>query len=258
MKNIITLILISTCSLLFHSCENNPIGSSSYTTEATDGELIGVVADSLGGPLAGVNVYYIFHFDPVASPVLLTTNHLHSSQTDIASTPESPAKTLPTTSIEFDLPFDTVVSMTLLRYGTRELLATIVDHQHLAAGRNEVQFDVSHYTNGLYLVDLIIGNSSIYWEATYALLIDTSTTNPTMLYQTTPLTTTSSEGNFTLPLSELGIGVVIPQSDFNGGINYIKVSSSIDVVLYKKNYTPVIIPMTIDPKQSAYVIALMQ
>ena len=219
MKKYFFLVIIILCLLPYLSCRNNPVDGGSFGNTIT-----GKIVDAYGLPIEGVGIHYIFHLDSV-------------------STPSSRAKTLPSTVIRFDIPFDTVISLTLLRYGTRELIMTLLDHEHLQAGYHSVQFDAGHLTNGLYLAHLTIGDAAS--DRILALLTDTA-----HLVQTTPLTTSDAQGKFSLPISVFGIGVLLNATNFSGGLYTVRLSNTIDLVLYKENYQLLIKTVTIDATKS--------
>jgi hypothetical protein len=214
------VILLLLAFLLYSfGCSNNPVGPGSVGPA-----LSGTVTDLHGAPLSGVGVHYIFHLDSV-------------------STPSAQGKTLPTVLFRFSVETDTVVSLALLRYGTRELILNIIDHEHMTAGVHAAEFDATLLTNGLYIMHLTIGN--FVSERILALLQDTS-----HLVQTRPLTTTDARGHFSLPISVFGIGTHLTEMNESFNPYTVKVSDTIQVVLTRENVLLFMKTVVVDTTQS--------
>src|SRR5512142_306961 len=120
-------------SLAASGCRDNGIDGGGTYSPALKGSVTGV----LGNPIPGVGVHYIFSLSP--------TTHLAPLK-----------KPLPPTTIEFNLPADRTITLRILRYGTRELLVTLVDHQPMAAGVHSVDFDATPFTTCLYIYQLLV------------------------------------------------------------------------------------------------------
>ncbi|HEV8539314.1 MAG TPA: hypothetical protein VGR15_10405 [Bacteroidota bacterium] len=216
------LLLTFTC-LIYFGCSENTVGV--IGTVSTTFALSGRVVDPQGAPIEGVGVHYIYYLDPVASVHAL-------------------AKSMPTVSIEFCMTEQADVTLSLLEYGSREHIMTLVDNELFDEGCHSAQFSGDSLTNGLYIIHLSIGNS--LRERLLAFLV----TEVDQLVLTKPLTTTTSQGKFSLQYSSLGIGVILTNTDFNGHEYNLAISTTIDLVLYKEGYRPLVTRMTINPLQS--------
>ena len=53
-----------------------------------------------------------------------------------------------------------------------------------------------------------------------------------------------------LPISVFGIGVLLNATNFSGGLYTVRLSNTIDLVLYKENYQLLIKTVTIDATKS--------
>jgi hypothetical protein len=210
----------------FLTCRDNGVGTGGVPFPV----LLGTVTAPGGAPLAGVGVHYIFHLTPSAGLAPLN-------------------KPLPTTVISFDLPADAVVTMRILRYGSRELIATLVDHQFLAAGTQEVDFDASRLTNGLYIYQLLIEGLPPEEHIMALLKYDVRD-----LESSEPLTSTDLQGHFSLPYAVLGIGVKLALTLNDPTVlTYYVISDTIDLVLTKPGFQALVIPMTINTSSNQSV-----
>jgi hypothetical protein len=141
--------------------------------------IIGKIVDSNGNPLEEVGVHYI--------PKLVDTS------------PASFSKITPTTIIRFSIPEATELTLYILRYGSRDTVAVLMQNQQVAAGTHASQFSGDSLTNGVYIY--VIEYDDIHIEKKMLLLKSYGE-----LWNTIPLVKSSSDGSFTLPFDILAIG----------------------------------------------------
>ncbi len=208
--------------VMFGSCnKSNPIGpnqSSAY--------LNGQVIDSQGNPIDSVNFHYI-------------PNLVHSGLEK-----SSPGKICPSTQIEFTVLRRSYVNLSIYRWFTRDLIATLVNDT-LEAGVHAVTFDGASFTNGVYIYHL--AEDTVVLEKYMFLIQDTSS-----LPSTFPLAVTNSSGRFSEPIGVFGIGlpfyITTPQGPTPTDTVYI--SSTIQVVLCKAGFKTLVQSVTIDTTKS--------
>ncbi len=190
-------------------------------------DFFGSVYDSHGMPAQGVAVHYIPHLSGWTGPLAIL-------------------KTTPVTTISFLLPRDGIVTMTMYRYGSNELIATLIDHQKMFAGMQEVSSDMSRFTNGIYRYIVALDGTMITDRIMLFLPA------PDMRYinhleGTTGLTVTGIDGKFSLPHSVFGIGLSFKNSDENGEIIGITtISDTIDLVLMQTGHQPFVRQVVVD------------
>ncbi len=187
----------------------------------------GQVVDDQGCPIQGVGVHYLF--DLLPSELSKGNN------------------TLPSTTIHYELPRAGHVTLKILRWYTREFIATLIDTQQ-NAGVYQVSFDVSHVTNGIYI---------------YRLSIDTAVTEKRMLLlntviaelvQARPLVTSDARGQVTIANGQFGFGVPFIHTSTSGNIlDTTYISPAIQMVLYKEGYQTLVQPISIDPSREMSV-----
>jgi len=225
MKKIFAILLPLLAALLAMSCNNGPDNIVGF--EASTAVFSGKVMGAGGGPMAGVGVHYIFDFDPASSVAPLS-------------------KSTPTTLIDFELPGDGDVTLNILRYGSRKYIATLLHNEPMSAGQNEVEFDPSKLTNGLYVLQIIAGNY------THESIMALRNTDIGSLIRTEPLAVTDAEGNFTIPYSWLGIGRKLTVGFDGINLYNVRISDRIGVVLYKPGYRAVAGTVILNPGSSTY------
>ena len=161
-------------------------------------------------------------------------------------------KKLPTTTIQFELQEHSRVTLKLLRFGSRDTVLNILNNELFAAGVYEVDVDMSRLTNGVYIAHFII-NGTIS-ERQIVLL----NTDVNQLIQTAPLATSDPSGKFSLPLSLLAIGTRFITTNEIFQPDTLWISRSVDLVLYKQGFQPLVTPVTIDPNKSVEMTFRLQ
>jgi hypothetical protein len=182
--------------------------------------LNGQVKDSQGNPVEGCGVHYIFSM--TSSPL---------AKID---------KTCPSTVIQFSVPGRSKVTLRILRWFTRDIIATLVDDT-LNSGSHVVTFDATTVTNGIYLYQLTIDTTLL--EESMVLL----NTDISALAKTVPLVTTDARGNFSLPYGLFGFGIPFQRTSASGPtLDTVYVSHTIQIVLSKSGYATSVTTITID------------
>ena len=182
--------------------------------------LYGQVKDSEGNPVQGCGVHYIFSM--TASPLAKLE------------------KTCPSTQIQFSIPGRSKVTLTVLRWYTREFVATLLDDT-LDSGIHSVTFDGAAWTNGIYIYQLTINGNVVEKPMTF---LDTDVS---ALVKTAPLVTTDARGQFSLPYGLFAFAVPFLRSSVSGStLDTVYVSHTIQIVLNKPGYTTSVTTVTID------------
>lgn len=220
MKKFFHGMIVVTIALLALSCRDNGVGPD-WRFPAINGKVV----NAGGAPLGDVGVHYIMHFDSTLVQYTLS-------------------KRLPITLIRFELQEPSYVTLKLLRFGSRDTLLTILNNELFAAGVNEVEVNMSKLTNGMYIAHFII-NGSVRERLLVLFNMEIN-----QLIQTSPLATSDASGNFSLPISLLGIGTRILSMNANFGIDTLWISKKIDLVLFKEGYQPLVTPMSVDVNNS--------
>jgi hypothetical protein len=207
-------------SLLFAVCmvcgcrkNDNP-----FIDEIIPPFLFGQVNDFQGNPVEGCSVHYIFS----------TTSSSLGKQVKIC----------PSTMISYCTPARSKVTLILLRWFTRESIATLVDDT-MEAGAHTVTFDRTNITNGVYIYQLKFDTTVL--EKKFLILNNDIST----LVEAYPLTVTSSSGAFTLPYGIFGFGVPFPVP-YTIEEDTFYISHTIQIVLGKEGYFPFSETITID------------
>lgn len=206
----IILLIISGCT------KDTPVSSG-----PSGPFLYGKVIDTQGNPVDSVGFHYIFEY---VTPGLGKT-----------------AKTCPSTHITFALQERSYVRLEVLRWYTREYIATLVDDT-LEAGTHGAMFNASGITNGVYVYRLLVNDAAL--EKAMALLdLDYST-----LVQAKPLVVSNASGEFSIPLGVFALGIPFTQTSAAGPDSLITtfISPTITAVLYKPGYFTVTKSITID------------
>jgi hypothetical protein len=208
MKTKVLLILFALFALNCH--KDNPI-EGSYEPVA----LKGTVVDSTGNAISGVGVHYIF--DMVAKRALDSKN------------------TEPSTIIQFTVADSGYVMVKILRWYSRDSLDTVVDGP-LNAGTHTVDISTLNLTNGVYIYQVV--TTSTFAEHTFIMYDD----QVSELITKTPLTTSDSQGTFSIPLGVFGINMPV----VNASSDTTYISSTIQMVLHKTGYKTLTKAITID------------
>jgi hypothetical protein len=174
--------------------------------------LSGTVTDSTGAALDSVAVHFMTHFDKSIAKTGL-------------------AKTAVTMTIEFSVESTATVTLVFYRYGTNEVIDTLVDEE-MDAGVYTVDVDNATLTNGLYYYKLYLDGrlsmrrNVMLWINDLASFADLD-----------PITYTDRNGKFTMPVSVFGIGErLLVTSTTPDVVDTITITNTIDLVLYKDGY----------------------
>jgi len=222
MRKVISCLAALIVVITFWTCnKGNPVGpnqSSPY--------LYGKVVDNQGNPIEGVRFHYIPSLIHVASPKIKL------------------AKINSIIRINFVVPKESYVNLSVHRLYTQDLIATLVNDT-LSAGAHSVGFNDSSVTDGVYYYRLTMDTTVI---VKYIVLIQDSA----LLPLTTPLALTNSSGQFSEPLRIFGIGMRFYVSSSQGPTptDTVFIPNTIQVVLYKTGYKTLIEPITIDTTYS--------
>lgn len=197
--------------------------------------LYGTVINTSGVAVESVGVHFIPHFDKTIFPF----SQSKASQIITVS------HTNPTTTIEFAIPTDGIVTLILYRYGSNDLIDTLLDHEQMLAGVNGIDFDASLLTNGTYYFRLFFNGSLL--DERRMLLVAFINNDTSIIAHSNPLCSTSHLGQFTVPYSVFGIGLkFIRTIDGPTPVDTITIVDSIDLVLFKPGYKTFIQGMKID------------
>jgi hypothetical protein len=132
------------------------------------------------------------------------------------------------------------VTLTFLRWYTREFVATLVDTMQ-NAGSYMMNFDVTHWTNGIYIMRLVINDSTS--ERRIVLM------NPdiTALLAATPLAVTDAKGRVLFADEQFGFGVPFQVTSSDGtGSDTLFISPAIQILLHKEGYQTTLQPLFVD------------
>ncbi len=173
--------------------------------------IIGKIVDSNGNPLEGVGVHYI--------PKLVDT------------APSGFAKITPTTIISFSIPEPTELTVYILRFGSRDTVAVIMQNESVAAGTYTSDFSGETLTNGVYIY--VIEYDDKHFENKMLLLKSYGE-----LWNTIPLAKSSSDGSFILPYDILAIGEYFPRTSLADPsiVDSMFISSEITLVITRGQY----------------------
>jgi hypothetical protein len=212
------------------SCHNdNPVGSKELKPA-----FYGTVVNASGVAVESVGVHFIPHLNP---PLFALSE---SKTTPVVTI----SHTNPITSIAFNLPIDGIVTLILYRYGSNDLIDTLLDHVPLAAGTNEVDFDASAMTNGTYYFRIFFNDTLL--DERRMLLVAFINNDTSIIAHSNPFCSTNHLGQFTLPYSVLGIGLQFINVTSPFPPDTITIVDSIDIVLFKSGYKTFIQGMKID------------
>lgn len=203
--------------LLLSGCHKN---DNPVSTGQLSQEIFGKVIDSQGNPIEGCGIHYIY---------TMSTSSLAKI-----------GKTCPSTSIQFNIPTTSKVTVKILRWYTRDTIATLVDDT-LSAGVHLFTFNASKVTNGIYIAQ--IQTDTAIQEQRLALSIN----DISALITTTPLVTTNSSGSFNIPYGVFGFSLPFAQTSLTGSsIDTVYVSHTIQMVVCKSGYVTATKTITID------------
>jgi hypothetical protein len=147
---------------------------------------------------------------------------------------------LPSTTIAYQLPNPAHVTLTILRWYTRELIATLVDTLQ-NAGFYTIGFDASRVTNGVYIYRLSIDTLVI---ERYVFLLNTVITD---LVQTRPFATSNTQGQLVIAYEQFGFEVPFAITSGSGNvIDTSYISPLIQIVLYKEGFQTNVQPILFD------------
>lgn len=208
MKTKVFLLLIALLALNCH--KENPF-EGGYEPVAFKG----TVVDSAGNTISGVGVHYIFN--------MYSKRVLDAGNTE------------PSTVIKFTIPDSGYVRVKIMRWYSRDSIATVVDGPY-SAGTYSVDISALKLTNGVYIYQITTG--STFSER--AFLIENEVISE--LIAKTPLALSGSDGKFSIPLGVFAINM--PVVTANSDTTYI--SNSIQMVLYKNGYKTLTKQLSID------------
>lgn len=213
-------------SIVFITGCKNDLVSTVEIPDVTH-SLYGNVIDEAGNPVEGVNVHYIFSLPTVRLEINRNEVILNS-----AATP-------PSTVISFEIPTKQKVTITILRWFTRDTI-TVLFNDTLNVGQHVFSLNTQTMTNGFYIYQIKTETNKIE-SRMFCLTSDVSS-----LITTDPLVKSNSEGAFVLPYGLLGFGISIDRVSPEGTpLSPYEVSRTIQMVLHKRGYETLIKEITI-------------
>lgn len=150
----------------------------------------------------------------------------------------------PSTIISFEIPTRQKVTITILRWFTRDTITVLFDDT-LIVGNHVFTLNSQTMTNGLYIYQIktdtkVIEKRMIYLELDVSRLITTN-----------PLVKSNSTGSFVLPFGLLGFGISFERVSPDGTpLPPYEISRTIQMVLYKPGYKTTIKDVTIPHNSS--------
>jgi hypothetical protein len=206
--SIYTIIIALFISAIFLSChKDNPV-------EPPPGPVTfsGTVTDSTGTAVEDVAVHFITHFD---KPIPQT----------------SFAKTTVSMRIEYSVDSTATVTLVFYRFGTNEVIDTLVDEE-LDAGVYTVEVDGSTLTNGLYYFKLFL-DGRLSMQRNVMVWIN----DPAQFADLDPVAYTDRNGKFALPPGIFGVGErLLVTGDTPDVIDTVTITNTIDLILYKDGF----------------------
>ncbi|MFA6979430.1 MAG: hypothetical protein WC209_08920 [Ignavibacteriaceae bacterium] len=195
-------------------------------------EFYGNVVDENGNPVGGVNVHYIFSFPNQRLEIYRNQILLNSEAIP------------PSTIISFGIPTRQKVTVTILRWFTRDTI-TVLFNDTLNVGNYTFTLNTQTMTNGFYIYQIKTDTKTIESRMHY-LDLDVS-----RLITTNPLVKSNLEGSFVLPYGLLGFGISFARVSPDGTpLPPIEISDTIQVVLFKPGYRTLIKEITIPHNSS--------
>lgn len=198
--------------------------SPTAPSKSNDAVFSGRVVDKNGRPVAGAGIHYIPEFDIISNSTRLL-------------------KPNPSTTVAFTIPENSVVTLVLLKAGTRDTVAYLAKDDTLNAGVYHFSTGDLNLTNGVYLYVLKCGD-----KISEHMMLMMSDEND--LAGKEPLAMTNSSGEFTIPYSVLGIGLKFA---FTSGtspdvLGYNVISNRMSVFITKEGYSSLKETVTVDTK----------
>jgi hypothetical protein len=211
------IIPLSLIFLWIGGCKKN---DNPLTTDKLPLFLYGLVHDSQGNPVEGCGVHYMYS---------MTTSSLAKR-----------GKTCPSTTISFNIPTRSKVTIKIFRWFTQDTIATLIDDT-LNAGLHTIVFDASKHTNGIYIYQL--RTDTTVQERFMSFLV----TDVSALASSNPLVTTNSSGAFSIPFGVFGFSVPFQRTSVSGlTLDTVYISHTIQIVLCKTGYLTAMKTITID------------
>lgn len=205
------------------------VAGCSEKEDSDEAFLSGKVTDSNGSPIVDAKVFYKFYFEESGVSKL--------------------EKPHPSTTISFSIPFSEPITVTLHQFYTNKLLATLYtgtpETGAFSVSPSTDQFRIS---NGVYYFR--VKGKTISIDKTFANEILDSEA----LLVSTPLITSDSKGEFSIPLPVLGVGYTENRlNEKSEVIGTRKIKNTIDLIIYVPGKPVQIKSLTIDPKKSSKV-----
>lgn len=187
MKQFIRWVYVVSLPWLIAGCKSDSVGPSqgSYVS--------GIVRDSVGNPAAGAYLNFLYDIAP------------HSLR--------KPGSTMPTTTIEFQLPRSGILRISIANY--LHVVVRTLPADTVEPGINAVQWDFkddqgrSLYSD-VYFITGMLDDSLLGVRRMLAVVDQHNVTNPA------PFATTDWAGRFMIPLSRLPLNEVFTRTDFDG------------------------------------------
>ncbi len=194
--------------ILLLSCSD---GTSPINYEDSNLAVTGMVVDENGRPIEDAGIHYM--------PQLVKET-------------KSLSKPNPSTKISFSIPSDSsIVSLYILRYGSRDTLAVLLENEILNGG--SYSNDTVQLPNGIFLYVIVI-NGITTEKLTLNIILDSSDLEVAL-----PLTKSDIYGNFSFPSKILGIGEKFIHTDEYGNVtNSEIISSEFEIIATKEGYYP--------------------
>lgn len=227
--------------ILALNCDDGPTGSGDYTelfpSERNQYALYGTIVDQNNIPVPNAEVHYTF--GPWQGGKIAKSFSLKNTN--------------PSTTISFSVPAEGQTSLRVYRFGTREVIATLID-TILRAGQYSFPFNAQGITNGMYVYKLKTG------EQSYQNKMSVMNFNYDQLRKTQPLARTDYQGKFILPFKVLGIGEEILQTNESGSgvIGKYKIDSIAVVVFHSGKSSPLVEGFSVDPTHDVTRIFIMK
>ncbi|MDP2302610.1 MAG: hypothetical protein Q8N03_09340 [Ignavibacteria bacterium] len=220
MRNRIFFIVLILIGLSLHfGCKknDNPVNS-----EGTLGYFTGKVVDENGNAVIGAKIHAI--------PNVLQTSTLEK----ITSINEI-------IEFQFSLQQTSIVNLILLRRGTSDTVAVVIQNQEMPAGVHSIFFETTELTAGVYTMKLEYGNERI--ENNLILLKEISeltNANPTII--------TKEDGKFILPnkLFSIGVSFIRTSGISPDSIGAITVTNNVTFLIMKEGFKNLQENITID------------
>ena len=225
--NVVKFALVGlVLSIVFITGCKNDLVATVIVPDAYHG-LYGNVVDENGNPVEGVSVHYIFTFPSEMLAVNRNEVLLNSEAVP------------PSTIISFEIPTRQKVTVTILRWFTRDTITVLFDDT-LNVGNHTFSLNTQTMTNGFYIYQIKTDTKTIESRIHY-LDLDVS-----RLITTNPLVKSNSAGSFELPYGLLGLGTPIVKTSADGTIiSTTEISNVIQIVLYKPGFSTLIKEVTI-------------